>query len=115
MKKFFLICTIVLSSIIIQAQTTIVVPNVKISETERVIDKYLDKAGSVVGSVISKVTPIAKEAFVVYATKYHIQGFINISIALCLLILLSIITIFMFKRSTHTKRKKMKILNQHMV
>lgn len=59
MKKLFLFLILILSFTITNAQDT----TDKITETERIVDKYSDKVVDGFNELIKKVTPVAEDAF----------------------------------------------------
>jgi len=60
---------------------------VKISETERIVDKYLAKAGTVIDSTFSKIEPMVQQGFAAYVQGYKMRGTINFFGILIVLIL----------------------------
>jgi hypothetical protein len=76
MKKsivFILLMSFGLMFVPVQSQTA----QVARTETERLVDKYLEKAGNVIDSTFSKVAPMAEKAFSCYTQGYKMKGTIN--------------------------------------
>lgn len=86
MKKLFGLLILLVLALPIMAQEK-ATKSVPISETERIVDKYLAKAGSVIDSTFTKVAPMAEKAFVTYSKGYQARGTISFWSALTLLIL----------------------------
>ena len=66
---------------------------VKMSEAERIVDKYLAKTGQIIDSTFTKVAPMAEKAFAAYSKGYEMRGTINFwfkiaSFTLCLFMFL---------------------------
>jgi len=90
MKKLFFI----LSLLVCVAYTSPVVSQERvIGNTEQIIDKYLAKAGTMVDSVLIKVTPVAEQAFKAYVVHYKTRGLVNL-ILLVFLFIVSGIALF---------------------
>lgn len=91
MKKLFTILSI-LALFAYVIPVTAQDKTVPISETERIVDKYLSKAGMVIDSTFSKVAPMAEKAFNAYSKGYEARGTIGFYSVLLLLIITFLIT-----------------------
>lgn len=102
MKKVILITLFFVSFVAIKAQESI--ETTKLSETERVIDKYLDKTGDVIESLAEKLKVPAGHVYEILVRQQIVKG-LTLIVAVVILAVLTLLSFLLLKSRHNFKRE----------
>lgn len=66
------------------------IDSLKITQAERIIDKYVDKTAEGLNTIVDKVTPMAEQGFEMAVKLQYAEGYARLTIAFIMLILIGV-------------------------
>lgn len=105
MKKLIITLLILMIPFINIAQT---IDSTKISETERIIDKYSDKLVNTFNETVTTIAPLAENAFKIVVKLQFIKGIINLIPVIVFLIFFILMLKEYYKIENEIKKQRLK-------